>query len=188
MKHRDRVLLALNHFHRQLREDESTRLRQENENRWLERQKHLEEAFDTHRRLLTRRLEKLIKRPVKKLDDCVGPDVEKAVAAMKPGDVVMLENVRFHKEEKEDNDLFAAKLAKLGDVMVQDAFAQVHRIHASITGIPRDELRLLRIAVSKTGPVCRQAKGRKDAESQRELFVPLLRHVETGHGDQFGSD
>jgi len=86
---------------------------------------------------VAKRLSELIGRPVKKLDDCVGPEVEKSVSEMSPGDIIMLENVRFHPEEMEDEDNFASQLARLGDIMVQDAFAQVHRVHASITGIPR---------------------------------------------------
>jgi 3-phosphoglycerate kinase len=86
---------------------------------------------------VAKRLSELLGKPVKKLDDCVGQEVEKAVAEMKPGEIIMLENVRFHPEEMTDEDEFASQLASLGDIMVQDAFAQVHRVHASITGIPR---------------------------------------------------
>jgi phosphoglycerate kinase len=86
---------------------------------------------------VAKRLSELIGKPVKKLDDCIGPEVEKEVFQMKPKDIVLLENVRFHPEEMLDRDEFASKLAMLGEIMIQDAFPQVHRIHASITGIPR---------------------------------------------------
>jgi phosphoglycerate kinase len=81
------------------------------------------------------RLSELLGRPVRKLDDCVGPEVEQAVAAMKPGDVVLLENTRFHPEEKENDPEFAKKLAALGELYVNDAFGSAHRAHASTEGV-----------------------------------------------------
>ena len=81
------------------------------------------------------RLSELLGKPVKKLDDCIGPEVEAAVAAMKPGDVVLLENLRFHAEEEKNDPDFAKKLAKLGDVWVNDAFGTAHRAHASTAGV-----------------------------------------------------
>lgn len=81
------------------------------------------------------RLSQLLNRPVNKLDDCVGPEVEARVNAMKPGDVVLLENTRFHKEEKKNDPEFSAKLAALGDVYVNDAFGSAHRAHASTVGV-----------------------------------------------------
>jgi phosphoglycerate kinase len=83
------------------------------------------------------RLSELLERPVKKLDDCVGPDVEAAVAEMEPGDVVLLENTRFHAEEKANDPDFAAQLAALADVYVNDAFGATHRAHASTEGTAR---------------------------------------------------
>ncbi len=81
------------------------------------------------------RLSELLGREVKFLPDCVGPEVEAAVAAMKPGDVVLLENTRFHPEEKKNDPEFARKLAALGDVFVNDAFGSAHRAHASTEGV-----------------------------------------------------
>ena len=81
------------------------------------------------------RLSELLDRPVKKLDDCVGAEVERAVQAMQPGDVILLENTRFHKEEKKNEPTFAAQLAKLGQVYVNDAFGSAHRAHASTVGV-----------------------------------------------------
>ncbi len=69
-------------------------------------------------------------------EDCVGPDAETAVAAMKDGEVLLLENLRFHKGEEKNEPDFAAGLAKLGDLYVDDAFSAAHRAHASISGIP----------------------------------------------------
>ena len=81
------------------------------------------------------RLSALLGRPVQKLPDCVGPQVEAAVAAMSPGDVVLLENVRFHKEEEANDAEFARRLASLADLFVNDAFGAAHRAHASTEGV-----------------------------------------------------
>jgi len=69
--------------------------------------------------------------------DCIGPDVEKLVSAMKPGNVVLLENLRFHAEETENDPEFSKQLAALADVYVNDAFGTAHRAHASTEGITR---------------------------------------------------
>jgi phosphoglycerate kinase len=71
------------------------------------------------------------------VQDCIGPDVEKAVAGLKDGDVLLLENLRFHKEEEKNDPKFAQQLAKLGDVYVNDAFGTAHREHASTFGVPQ---------------------------------------------------
>lgn len=81
------------------------------------------------------RLGELLGRPVKKMDDCVGPPVEAAVKAMQPGDVIVLENTRFHKEEKKNEAAFSAQLAALGQLYVNDAFGSAHRAHASTAGV-----------------------------------------------------
>jgi phosphoglycerate kinase len=81
------------------------------------------------------RLGELLHRPVKKLDDCVGPVVEDQVFAMRPGDVVLLENLRFHRDEEANEPVFAHALARLADVYVNDAFGTAHRAHASTVGI-----------------------------------------------------
>ncbi|HBK61251.1 MAG TPA: phosphoglycerate kinase, partial [Firmicutes bacterium] len=81
------------------------------------------------------RLSALLGRRVPKLPDCIGPEVEAAVAAMAPGDVVLLENVRFHKEEEANDAGFARRLASLADIFVNDAFGAAHRAHASTEGI-----------------------------------------------------
>lgn len=81
------------------------------------------------------RLAELLERPVKKLDDCVGPDVEEAVKAMQPGEVILLENTRFHAGETKNDPDFAAQLAALGEIYVNDAFGSSHRAHASTAGV-----------------------------------------------------
>ncbi|MDD5342403.1 MAG: phosphoglycerate kinase [Patescibacteria group bacterium] len=86
---------------------------------------------------VAKRLGQLLRHPVKKLDDCVGPKVQKAVRVMKPKDIVMLENVRFHPEEETKDKRFIKALSSLGEIWVFDAFAQAHRDVASIVGPPR---------------------------------------------------
>jgi len=83
------------------------------------------------------KLQELLGRPVKQLDDCVGPEVEAACQAMQPGEVILLENTRFYKEEEKNEPAFAAKLAALGDVYVNDAFGSAHRAHASTEGVTK---------------------------------------------------
>jgi phosphoglycerate kinase len=77
------------------------------------------------------RLGELLAKPVRMLDDCVGAGVEAAAKAMKPGDLVMLENLRFHAEEEKGDEGFARQLASLADIYVNDAFGTAHRAHAS---------------------------------------------------------
>jgi phosphoglycerate kinase len=102
------------------------------------------------------KLQELLGRPIRFLDDCVGPEVEKVCAALKPGEVVLLENLRFHIEEegkimdektgetirKADPkvvEAFRASLSKLGDVYVNDAFGTAHRAHSSMVGVTLPE-------------------------------------------------
>ena len=79
----------------------------------------------------------LLGAPVAFADDCVGPAAEKAVAALAPGGVLLLENLRFHAEEEENDPAFAKQLAALADVYVNDAFGSAHRAHASTEGITK---------------------------------------------------
>jgi phosphoglycerate kinase len=81
------------------------------------------------------RLGELLGKPVKVPSDSIGPEVEAAVGAMAPGDVILLENLRFHPEEEQNDAGFAQKLASLADVYVNDAFGTAHRAHASTAGI-----------------------------------------------------
>ncbi len=83
------------------------------------------------------KLQELLGRPVKKLNDCVGPEVEAACQAMQPGDVIVLENTRFYKEEEKNDPDFSARLAVLGEVYVNDAFGSAHRAHASTEGVTK---------------------------------------------------
>ncbi len=86
---------------------------------------------------VARELSARLGRPVKTAPDCIGPEAKAAVDALADGDVLLLENVRFHKEEEADDDAFAAALASFGDLYVNDAFGTAHRAHASTCGIAR---------------------------------------------------
>ena len=86
---------------------------------------------------VAKRLSELLGIAVKKLDDCIGPDVQAAVAANKPGEVILLENVRFYKKETKNDPAFAKELASFGDVFVNDAFGTAHRAHASTEGVTK---------------------------------------------------
>jgi len=83
------------------------------------------------------KLSELLGKPVKFVDDCIGEKVESAVAAMKDGDVTLLENVRYYNAEEANDAAFAEKLAKVADVYVNDAFGAAHRAHASTEGVAR---------------------------------------------------
>ena len=92
------------------------------------------------------KLAELLGCPVAFVDDCIGEKVEKTVAMMKPGDVLLLENVRYYNEEEANDPAFAEKLAKVADVYVNDAFGSAHRAHASTEGVAR--------VVAKRGGQC----------------------------------
>jgi phosphoglycerate kinase len=83
------------------------------------------------------KLADLLGRNVAFIDDCIGEKVEKTVGVMQPGDVLLLENVRYYNEEEANDPAFAEKLAKVGDVYVNDAFGAAHRAHASTEGVAR---------------------------------------------------
>jgi len=86
---------------------------------------------------VARRLSELLGKPVLKLNECVGDEVKAAVVAMRDGDVVLLENLRFHAEEEANDEGFAKALADLADIYVNDAFGTAHRAHASTAGVAR---------------------------------------------------
>ena len=84
---------------------------------------------------VAQRLSQILGQQVGVAMDCIGPEVEKSVETLKAGDVLLLENLRFHPEEEAGNEDFARALARLGDIFVNDAFGTSHRAHASIAGI-----------------------------------------------------
>jgi len=85
---------------------------------------------------VAQRLSQILGQKVKITRDCIGPEVERAVESLKSGDVLLLENLRFHSEEEEGSASFAQALARLADIFVNGAFSASHRAHASITGVP----------------------------------------------------
>ena len=84
---------------------------------------------------IAKRLSELLKQDVKKVNDCIGEEVEKVALNMQKGEVVLLENLRFHPEEEKNNPEFARALANLADIFVNDAFGTAHRAHASTVGV-----------------------------------------------------
>lgn len=81
------------------------------------------------------RLTQLLNKNVELLSDCIGEQVKARVAAMKPGEVILLENLRYHSEEEKNNPDFSKQLAELGEIYVDDAFGAAHRAHASVEGV-----------------------------------------------------
>lgn len=84
-----------------------------------------------------KKLSELLDIPIIKIDDCIGPEAEQQSQKLNPGKILLLENLRFYKEETEGDENFAKKLSFLGDVYVNDAFSVCHRDHASITKLPK---------------------------------------------------
>ncbi len=97
----------------------------------LGRPKGVEDKFSM--RHIENAMEDIIGVEFKFVNDCVGPEVEKAASELKPGEILLLENLRFHKEEESGDKAFAKQLSKLGDIYVNDAFGTAHRAHASTT-------------------------------------------------------
>jgi phosphoglycerate kinase len=132
----------------------------------------------------------VIGRPIGFVEDCIGPAAEKAVAAMKPGDILCLENTRFHKGETKNDPEFAQKLARLGDIYVADAFSVAHRAHASVEAIAhllpvyagravQEELSALRRALlDPERPVTAIVGGAK-VSTKLDLLSNLITKVET---------
>jgi len=86
---------------------------------------------------VAKRLSELLGRNVAALKECMGAEIKKAVSSMKDGDVILLENLRFHPEEEANDPAFAKELASLGDIFVNDAFGTAHRAHASTEGVTK---------------------------------------------------
>jgi phosphoglycerate kinase len=134
------------------------------------------------------RLEELLGRPVRMAPDCVGPDVEKVLPA--PGGVLALENLRFHKEEEENDAAFARQLAALCDVYVNDAFGSAHRAHASTEGMTRfvpkaaagllmqQEIEYLTLVTSNPPRPCVAILGGAKVSDKIEVIENLMNHVD----------
>ena len=133
---------------------------------------------------------RIIGRPIGFADDCIGQVAEAAVARLKPGDILCLENTRFHKGEEKNDSGLAAALAKLGDIYVDDAFSVAHRAHASVEAIAhllpayagramQEELAALEKALhTPQRPVAAIVGGAK-VSTKLDLLGNLLKHVDT---------
>jgi phosphoglycerate kinase len=134
-------------------------------------------------------LSQVLGRKVAFAEDCVGPDAARAIAAMVAGDVLVLENTRFHAGEEANDPAFAAELARLGDIYVNDAFSAAHRAHASTEGVARllpayagrlmeAELAALEAALGKPKrPVCAIVAGSK-VSTKLDLLTNLVAKVD----------
>jgi phosphoglycerate kinase len=133
------------------------------------------------------KLTQLLGKDVEMAPDCVGSDVEAMVNKMQPGEVLMLENLRFHKEEEKNDPEFAKKLAALGEVYVNDAFGSAHRAHASTEGVAKihktasvagylmkAELSALGIAHRRANAVCGHSRRRQSSDK-----IPVIRNLIT---------
>jgi phosphoglycerate kinase len=133
---------------------------------------------------------RIIGRPIAFADDCVGEAAEKAVAALKPGDILCLENTRFHEGEEKNDSAFAAALKRLGDIYVDDAFSVAHRAHASVEALAhllpayagramQEELEALEKALhAPQRPVAAIVGGAK-ISTKLDLLGNLLTHVDS---------
>jgi phosphoglycerate kinase len=97
----------------------------------LGRPKGVEEKYSLKH--IVNKIEDILGVEVKFVEDCVGPKAEEAAANLQPGEILLLENLRFHPEETAGDKAFAEQLSKLGDIYVNDAFGTAHRAHASTT-------------------------------------------------------
>src|SRR5258707_7694985 len=140
-------------------------------------------------KLLTPGIAAVLKRPVGFAEDCIGDGASAAVKAMKPGDILCLENTRFHPGEERNDPAFIAQLAALGDIFVNDAFSVSHRAHASVEGIGRklptyagrtmqDELEALtKVLETPTRPLAAIVGGAK-VSTKLDLLGNLLAKVD----------
>jgi len=85
---------------------------------------------------VAKRLKELLNKEIIKLDDCIGEDIEERINNIESGEIILLENLRFYKEEENNDSDFAKKLASYGEIYINDAFSVSHRAHASLVGIP----------------------------------------------------
>jgi phosphoglycerate kinase len=131
----------------------------------------------------------VLKRPVAFAEDCIGPKAHTAIDAMRPGDILCLENTRFHKGEEKNDPAFVAELAALGDIFVSDGFSVAHRAHASVEGIAhklpsyagrtmQDELEALtKVLETPTRPLAAIVGGAK-VSTKLDLLGNLLSKVD----------
>jgi len=141
-------------------------------------------------KVLVEPLENALDRKVAFADDCVGPKAQAAVAALKDGDILLLENTRFHKGEEDNDPAMARELAALGDIFVNDAFSAAHRAHASTAGVARllpnaagrsmqAELTHLEKALGNPERPLMAVVGGAKVSTKIELLQNLVKRVET---------
>ena len=134
-------------------------------------------------------VEEIVKRPVDFASDCIGPVAEAAIAKMKNGDILLLENTRFHKGEEKNDPALVESFAKLGDIYVNDAFSAAHRAHASTEGVAHKlpacagramqaELEALTIALGNPERPVAAIVGGAKVSSKLELLANLIKKVD----------
>ncbi len=135
------------------------------------------------------KLGELLSRPVTFVEDCVGPHAEQAVEALAPGQIAVLENLRFHKGEEKNDPEFAKALAALGDLYVDDAFSSAHRAHASTEGVTHhlpayagplmmEEIEALRAALDRPDPPTAAIVGGAKVSTKIPLLMNLIDKVD----------
>jgi phosphoglycerate kinase len=139
---------------------------------------------------VARRLSRLLQKEVRLAPDCVGPEVKKMIAAMKPGDILLLENLRFHPEETKNDEHFGKELAELADIYVNDAFAVAHRAHASVVAVAKyaaevaagflmkDELKFFHQSLESPARPLVAVIGGSKVSGKLEALENLLDHVD----------
>ena len=139
---------------------------------------------------VARRLSRLLQKEVQLAPDCLGPEVEKMIGRMKPGGILLLENLRFHPEETKNGDHFGKALAALADIYVNDAFAVAHRAHASVVAVAKyarevaagflmkDELKFFHQSLESPARPLVAVIGGSKVSGKLEALENLLDHVD----------
>ncbi|MEA2088251.1 MAG: phosphoglycerate kinase [Patescibacteria group bacterium] len=117
------------------RPDKNQKSKIKNQNNGLHFKINKDEEFSL--KPIAKRLEKLLNKKVKFISDCVGEKVEKEISKMKDKEIILLENLRFYKEEEKNSKIFAKSLSKFGDIYINEAFSVSHRNHASVSAITK---------------------------------------------------
>jgi phosphoglycerate kinase len=139
---------------------------------------------------VARRLSRLVQKEVRLAPDCVGPEVTEMIKAMKPGDILLLENLRFHPEEENNDEAFGQELAGLADIYINDAFAVAHRAHASVVAVAKyakecaagflmkDELKFFNQSMEKPARPLVAIIGGSKVSGKLAALENLLNHVD----------
>ena len=139
---------------------------------------------------VARRLSRLVQKEVQLAPDCVGPEVKRMIQAMKPGDILLLENLRFHPEEEKNDEAFGQELAGLADIYINDAFAVAHRAHASVVAVAKyakecaagflmkDELKFFNQSLEKPARPLVAIIGGSKVSGKLAALENLLNHVD----------